>query len=167
MTEGGDTINGGDGNDVLYGQDGRDSLNGGLGNDWLIGGDNPWCAADVLVGGGGTDQLKSGDYNHSTLSAAVAALLPGAAAAFTPLGLPVQPFGASSQPVSGHINPDMDLLQFGVSPWGVANTAVASAAALSSTASTASNLWINDFVNHAGQTTAQRHPNGALRLYIP
>ncbi len=46
-----DTLNGGDGDDVLIGQGGNDTLNGGNGNDILVGG----AGNDVLNGGAGVD----------------------------------------------------------------------------------------------------------------
>lgn len=51
-----DTLTGGDGNDLLFGQTGRDVLRGGAGDDLLFGGPD----ADVLQGGGGDDQLFGG-----------------------------------------------------------------------------------------------------------
>ena len=166
MTDGGDVLNGNDGNDILYGQDGRDTINGGLGNDWLVGGNNPWCAADSLTGGGGSDNYVSGDSHSNTLNAAVKAALPTWQAAFATAGLPVQPFSANSQPTSGHPNADVDLLQFIVSPWNAGNTAITTSAASSSATPNANALWVSDFVVRAGQSTAQRNPNGALRLYV-
>ncbi|CAH6635673.1 peroxidase family protein [Pseudocitrobacter vendiensis] len=53
------TINGGSGNDVLYGMGGNDTLNGGAGNDTLEGGDG----ADILKGGAGHDNLTGGAGN--------------------------------------------------------------------------------------------------------
>ncbi len=53
---GDDTLNGGDGNDILYGQGGDDTLNGGAGNDILIGG----YGNDILTGGDGDDLFVFG-----------------------------------------------------------------------------------------------------------
>jgi Ca2+-binding RTX toxin-like protein len=49
----GQTLNGADGNDLLFGNDGVDTLNGGNGNDLLIGG----AGADILHGDAGKDTL--------------------------------------------------------------------------------------------------------------
>ncbi|WP_327196220.1 tandem-95 repeat protein [Vibrio fluvialis] len=53
---GDDILNGGDGNDILYGQGGDDTLNGGAGNDILIGG----YGNDILTGGDGHDLFVFG-----------------------------------------------------------------------------------------------------------
>lgn len=52
-------IDGGAGNDKLYGMGGNDTLNGGIGDDILIGG----AGADILIGGGG---LNIASYETST-----------------------------------------------------------------------------------------------------
>ncbi len=52
-----DTLNGGLGNDMLYGYGGADVLQGGDGNDTVIGG----TGADNIDGGDGTDSLFGGD----------------------------------------------------------------------------------------------------------
>ena len=54
-----DNLNGGAGNDTLFGRDGDDTLLGGGGNDTLDGGDG----ADSLIGGGGRD---TADYSAAT-----------------------------------------------------------------------------------------------------
>ncbi|WP_345603902.1 Ig-like domain-containing protein, partial [Vibrio proteolyticus] len=51
-----DTLVGGEGNDILFGQGGDDTLDGGLGNDILIGG----TGQDTLIGGLGDDILTGG-----------------------------------------------------------------------------------------------------------
>ncbi|MGJ8611885.1 MAG: calcium-binding protein, partial [Octadecabacter sp.] len=51
-------IDGGLGDDTLYGSQGLDSLIGGEGNDTLYGGSR----SDVLVGGNGNDTIYGGDY---------------------------------------------------------------------------------------------------------
>ncbi|WP_119978860.1 type I secretion C-terminal target domain-containing protein, partial [Shewanella algidipiscicola] len=51
-----DAINGGEGNDTLFGQGGDDELNGGSGNDLLFGG----TGNDELIGGAGEDVLIGG-----------------------------------------------------------------------------------------------------------
>jgi Ca2+-binding RTX toxin-like protein len=56
---GNDILNGGAGNDILWGKDGDDILNGGAGNDTLWGGNG----YDILNGGTGNDILRGGD-NH-------------------------------------------------------------------------------------------------------
>ncbi|EPM4294972.1 Ig-like domain-containing protein [Vibrio fluvialis] len=53
---GDDILNGGDGNDILYGQGCDDTLNGGAGNDILIGG----YGNDILTGGDGDDLFVFG-----------------------------------------------------------------------------------------------------------
>ncbi len=61
--DGNDTVNGGGGNDLVFGQAGDDSLNGNGGRDILVGGDG----TDKLNGGSGDDLLIAGDFK-STLS---------------------------------------------------------------------------------------------------
>jgi Ca2+-binding RTX toxin-like protein len=57
--EGSDIINGGAGNDILNGNDGDDTLNGGADNDTLSGG----AGNDTLDGGAGIDRLTGGSGN--------------------------------------------------------------------------------------------------------
>ncbi|QJP16088.1 calcium-binding protein [Starkeya sp. ORNL1] len=59
---GDDQIFGGGGNDTLVGSFGNDSVYGGMGNDTLTGGDGD----DLLDGGGGDDQMLSG-FGNDTL----------------------------------------------------------------------------------------------------
>jgi Ca2+-binding RTX toxin-like protein len=61
---GNDTLNGGDGNDKLYGAGGNDTLNGGKGNDKLYGG----SGNDTLNGGPGTN-IYSGGPGNDTINA--------------------------------------------------------------------------------------------------
>ena len=56
-----DTINSGDGNDLLVGGGDNDTLNGENGNDTLIGG----TGADTLSGGSGTDTFVLTDTAQS------------------------------------------------------------------------------------------------------
>jgi VCBS repeat-containing protein len=61
----GETINGANKNDLLFGNAGNDTLNGGSGNDLLVGGAgddilNGDDGSDVLVGGAGIDTLVGG-----------------------------------------------------------------------------------------------------------
>ena len=57
FTAGDVTINGGEGNDVLWSGEGDDVLDGGTGNDSLWGGDGN----DELIGGAGDDSLAGGE----------------------------------------------------------------------------------------------------------
>ena len=80
----GSTLNGGLGDDYLYGADGADTLNGGKGNDWLYGGngndmlngdegDDKLYANkgdDVLNGGAGNDGLFGEDGNDTLIGGA-------------------------------------------------------------------------------------------------
>ena len=50
----GNTISGGSGNDYLYGEDGADKLTGGDGNDVLFGG----RGIDTIIGGTGVDKIS-------------------------------------------------------------------------------------------------------------
>jgi Ca2+-binding RTX toxin-like protein len=59
---GADYINGGSGNDVLYGYWGNDTILGGDGNDRLDGG----AGADRLYGGNGNDYFQGG-YGNDTI----------------------------------------------------------------------------------------------------
>jgi len=58
---GDDTVSGGVGNDVLYGEAGRDRLDGGAGNDTLHG----EAGSDRLDGGAGNDALNGGTGNDT------------------------------------------------------------------------------------------------------
>lgn len=62
IVQGDDTLDGGEGNDVLYGQGGSDSLDGGEGADTVVGGEGN----DVADGGAGNDQIQ-GDEGADTL----------------------------------------------------------------------------------------------------
>jgi Ca2+-binding RTX toxin-like protein len=57
--ENNDTLHGGNGNDFLEGGGGNDILEGGNGNDTIVSG----LGDDVLVGGNGNDFLDSGSWN--------------------------------------------------------------------------------------------------------
>ena len=65
---GDDTVNGGDGNDFLYGGSGTDTINGGAGNDWIEGGFN----ADTVNGGDGNDTfyVRQGEFGDNTTGGA-------------------------------------------------------------------------------------------------
>jgi len=85
------TINGSDGNDILWGNDGNDTINGESGNDHIVGGRGDdilnggdgddtikgydgddliigGAGADVMIGGAGNDQFIFTDLTHSTES---------------------------------------------------------------------------------------------------
>lgn len=75
--EGGDTLTGSAGDDVIYGNQGLDLLNGGLGNDTIYGGQNDGPAdadgvlrlgVDTIYGGGGNDLIYG---NHGADSIVV------------------------------------------------------------------------------------------------
>jgi Ca2+-binding RTX toxin-like protein len=59
-TSGNDTIDGGNGNDNVNGGDGNDNITGGNGDDTLIGG----RGSDILDGGNGDDMLDAGSGNN-------------------------------------------------------------------------------------------------------
>ncbi|MGS0724099.1 VCBS domain-containing protein, partial [Shewanella sp. 30m-9] len=59
--DGSDTLNGDNGNDIIFGQGGDDTLNGGANNDILIGGDG----SDTIIGGVGRDLLSGGIGNDA------------------------------------------------------------------------------------------------------
>ncbi|MDB5814738.1 MAG: hypothetical protein JWN23_1855 [Rhodocyclales bacterium] len=66
----GDVINGGAGNDGLFGSNGNDSLDGGADNDTLMGNDGDdllrgGSGADLLAGGQGNDTLDGGTQNDT------------------------------------------------------------------------------------------------------
>jgi Ca2+-binding RTX toxin-like protein len=66
-TGGNDTINGGAGNDFLFGQEGNDTINGGAGNDVISGG----SGQNTLTGGEGADTflfLNNPSLGHSTIT---------------------------------------------------------------------------------------------------
>ncbi len=65
-SDGNDTINGEAGNDSLYGGDGNDTLNGGAGADLLYG----EAGNDVLNGGSDNDKLYGGDGNDTLIGGA-------------------------------------------------------------------------------------------------
>ncbi len=59
MREGNDTVDGGGGDDIIYGGAGNDYLSGGAGWDRIYGG----AGDDVLSGGAGGDKIKGGSGN--------------------------------------------------------------------------------------------------------
>ena len=182
-TDGGDQITGGDGDDVIYGQEGVDNINGGLGNDWLIGGSGGSNNKDILVGGGGIDKINQGDNNSSDLRAKVTAMMPSWSGAFAKVGLPIDVFSANTRNVQGHKQVDVDLLGFVVSPWSGAGGAGNSTPAIDANAKMIDLMmatgvplatadepvttnWLDDFINHAGKTSAQRNPNRGLAVKV-
>ena len=67
----GSYVNGGDGNDNLYGGQGADTLDGWNGDDYVSGGDGGdilygWYGRDYIVGGNGNDSLR-GEYDNDRL----------------------------------------------------------------------------------------------------
>ncbi|SDL66874.1 hypothetical protein [Maricaulis salignorans] len=69
--DGDDTLIGGDGADKLRGYDGNDSLSGGEGDDILLGGDGD----DTLIGGAGADSLQGhGGFDTADYSASGAGI---------------------------------------------------------------------------------------------
>lgn len=66
IVEGNDRLDGGEGDDVLYGQGGNDTLIGGPGDDTLLGG----TGNDQLFGGDGDDSLVAGDGNDQLFGGA-------------------------------------------------------------------------------------------------
>ena len=68
---GSDLIQGGDGDDILFGQGGEDTILGGTGSDWLVGGDDH----ETLVGGTGCDRISHGWNNSRELRVLVTARL--------------------------------------------------------------------------------------------
>jgi Ca2+-binding RTX toxin-like protein len=54
-----DDLDGGDGNDTIYGYTGNDTLSGGTGNDQMEGG----SGNDILTGGTGNDHMEGGSGN--------------------------------------------------------------------------------------------------------
>ncbi|MFK0090976.1 immunoglobulin-like domain-containing protein, partial [Pseudomonas sp. NPDC090592] len=72
--DGNDTLLGGNGNDILFGQGGNDTLDGGKGNDILLGGSGKdtligGLGNDILIGGSGADTFvwKAGDYGNDVI----------------------------------------------------------------------------------------------------
>ena len=70
----GDTLLGGAGDDILFGQGGNDTLDGGKGNDILLGGTGNDTLIggqgnDILIGGSGADTFvwKSGDIGNDVI----------------------------------------------------------------------------------------------------
>ena len=60
--QGNDTVNGGDGNDALFGQGGDDTINGGIGNDFIDAG----SGLDTVSGGDGNDTIYGGPDSDAT-----------------------------------------------------------------------------------------------------
>jgi len=85
----GDTISGGDGNDILYGQACKDKITGDAGDDWLIGGDGH---DDSLNGGTGSNKVSNGNDSSSSLRSAVKARLINWTDTFKSFGVPFSPF---------------------------------------------------------------------------
>ncbi len=67
-TNGNDTINAGNGNDLITGGNGNDTINAGSGNDLITGGNgndvlNGGAGNDLILGGNGNDTLNGGSGN--------------------------------------------------------------------------------------------------------
>src|SRR6185436_19932751 len=105
----GDTINGGDGDDILFGQAGSDKLKGENGNDWLIGGEG---SHDYLDGGSGSDKTSSGNDNSSTLRSTVSSRLVNWKDSFKNYGVPFSPFGGLKATKYGGGCSDRDSFDF-------------------------------------------------------
>ena len=58
-----ETIEGGDGNDIIIGRDGDDTLDGGEGDDWIFSGRLGEGSGDTLIGGGGADTFVLGSID--------------------------------------------------------------------------------------------------------
>ena len=82
----GQTVNGGFGDDIIYGSDflTPEIMNGGWGNDILISGDGP----DTLKGGQGSDELWGGDGDDTLLGGQGDDLIQGGSGANTCEGGP-------------------------------------------------------------------------------
>ena len=158
-------ISGGDGNDVIYGQEGVDThqrrprqrlARRRLGRFQQQGRDRRRRRP--------TDKINQGDNNSSDLRATVSSMMPAWSGAFAKAGLPVDVFSANTKTVDGHKEVDIDLLGFVAAPWGSPPASPAAAAAPRSASVTGAGGWLDDFLNHAGIPAAQRDPNAALRL---
>ena len=113
-----DSIDAGDGNDIVYGQDGQDSLQGGAGNDWLIGGGGDGSGKDLLNGGAGINKLYQGENNSKQLSDLVKAAMPSWSTAFSNAGLPIVLFSSNTQIATSHSNlASFDALELAALPW--------------------------------------------------
>ncbi|WP_256577352.1 immunoglobulin-like domain-containing protein [Pseudomonas sp. R11(2017)] len=77
--DGADTLMGGGGNDIIFGQGGNDYLDGGKGNDILLGG----TGNDTLLGGEGNDLLFGGAGNDTLIGGKGNDILSGGAGADT------------------------------------------------------------------------------------
>lgn len=77
-----DSLAGGEGADILFGQAGKDTLRGGAGDDWLVGGDDQ----DTLDGGAGSNKNHQGNENGTPLRQAVSARLVDWAGRFSGFG---------------------------------------------------------------------------------
>ncbi|QXH48832.1 LapA family giant adhesin [Pseudomonas xanthosomatis] len=77
--DGNDTLLGGAGNDIIFGQGGNDYLDGGKGNDILLGG----TGNDTLLGGEGNDLLFGGAGNDTLIGGKGNDIMTGGAGADT------------------------------------------------------------------------------------
>ena len=116
------------------------------------------------------------DLTEALARDTVKAMMPTWSLAFKPLGLPIVPFSANTQPAEGHGCVDFDVLQFVSSPWPTAaggSSAVAAAAPLllgavpgATAAPVAATSWLDDFILYGGQTAQQRNPNAELAVRL-
>ncbi|MEM8578249.1 MAG: Hint domain-containing protein [Pseudomonadota bacterium] len=118
---GNDTIEGGEGRDVIFGQGGNDSLSGGDDNDVIEGGEgndriDGGMGADTLIGGAGNDNIQGGTGNDSIEAGAGNDNVDGGAGKDTIIG------GGDNDNLRG--GDDEDLIRLTLADANVTNTTV-------------------------------------------